>query len=84
MEASIGDLLLTGTNMAFNILFVPSLLNKDTYIPRLTSSTYVVGLIINTIACVVLGIYLTAITAGIGSLMWLLMFLLHGKKLNSP
>ncbi len=62
------DHLFAAVSFVFNLMFLPTLFNHNTYIPRITSMTYVVGLSVETIASIGLGLPWTTIAIVIGAI----------------
>ena len=88
------DVLLTlGT-----LLFIPglmlTLLNREAYVPRLTSSVSVVGLTVIIVALIGAGLVLSPIVSTVIAVIWVFIFVFRGKRsplkknfspcLNSP
>ncbi|MCH7998987.1 MAG: hypothetical protein IIA91_05865 [Chloroflexi bacterium] len=74
------DVLLTlGT-----LLFIPglmlTLLNREAYVPRLTSAVSVVGLTVIIVALIGAGLVLSPIVSTVIAVIWVFIFVFRGKR----
>ena len=75
------DVLLTlGT-----LLFIPglmlTLLNREAYVPRLTSAVSVVGLTVIIVALIGAGLVLSPIVSTVIAVIWVFIFVFRGKRI---
>ena len=77
---NIGDILFALISLIFNIMILPTLLDKRTFVRRSTSASYTVGVSINaTLLLLWFNAPITAIVSYVGAAEWAIMFAFRGK-----
>lgn len=74
------ELLLVGSQVVLDAALLPTLLNKEAFVPKSTSLLMAGPLLGITVALFGLGIYLGSVTTGTGVILWMLVFWLRGGK----
>ena len=73
------DAVITVGNIAFIPALVPTLVSKRAYVPRLTSGTAVVGVLIVVLGLVGAGLVLSPVVVGAVGVMWCFIFVFRGE-----
>ena len=72
------DVLITLGNLAFIPALVPAILNRNAYVPRLTSGISLLGIVVVIVGLIGAGLVLSAIVVAAIGMMWGLIFLFRG------
>lgn len=59
---------------------MPTLLNREAYVPRLTSAVSVVGLTVIIVALIGTGLVLSPIVSTVTAVIWVFIFVFRGKR----
>ena len=73
------DVLITLGNLVFIPALLPTILNRDTYVPRLTSGTSLFAVALVIVGFIGAGLVLSPIVVAVIGLMWGLIFLFRGE-----
>jgi hypothetical protein len=74
------DVLLTFGTILFIPGLMPTLLNREAYVPRLTSAVSVVGLSVIIVALIGTGFVLGPIVSTVTAVIWVFIFVFRGKR----
>ncbi|MCH8813598.1 MAG: hypothetical protein IH957_00665 [Chloroflexi bacterium] len=74
------DALITVGNLIFLPSLIPTLLNKNAYVPRLTSTVSFIGTSIIVVGLVGEELYASSIVLSLIGLMWLLILVVRGRQ----
>ncbi len=74
------DVLLTFGTILFIPGLMPTLLNREAYVPRLTSAVSVVGLTVIIVALIGTGFVLGPIVSTVTAVIWVFIFVFRGKR----
>ncbi|HEU4758591.1 MAG TPA: hypothetical protein VFT91_01285 [Dehalococcoidia bacterium] len=73
------DVLVTLGNLAFIPALMPVILNKEAYVPRLTSGMSLLGVAVVIVGLTGAGLVLSPIVVAVIGMMWVLVFLFRGR-----
>jgi len=74
------DVLLTLGTLIFIPGLMPTLLNKEAYVPRTTSAVSVIGLTAIIVGLIGSGLVLSPIVSSMTAVIWVLIFVYRGKR----
>ena len=72
------DVLITLGNIAFIPALLPTIVNRNAYVPRLTSGISLLGIVVVIVGLTGAGLVLSAIVVAAIGMMWGLIFLFRG------
>ncbi len=73
------DVLITLGNLAFIPALVPTILNRNAYVPRLTSGISLIGIVVVVAGLVGAGLVLSPIVVAAIGMLWGLIFVFRGE-----
>ena len=78
------DALITAGNLIIIPAMLKTVLDKQTYIPRLSSGLSLIGIAAVMVGLIGAGLYLSAAVIAVIGLMWGYLFLFRGRPAGSP
>jgi hypothetical protein len=73
------DLVMAGAQVGLNLCLLPTVFRATSYVPRFTSGTTTIGLAIVAVSLLHLGAPVAAVSAAVGSALWVCIFFLRGR-----